>query len=181
MDTGVPRQTSVPLAAGVSSIDPATITDPNTGQPNGNLQTVYYVNPNIKTGYASMYNLTVQQEVSPSLSLEVGYVGAISRDLPYAIGNINQNGLQSGVVTPYLGKIQALESAGWGTYNSLQVKLKKRATKNLSLLASYTWGHNLDNGPAPFNLGRNNNPPQSPLILRSRRHLRTLTSDKIWS
>ncbi len=165
LDTGIPRITSVPLASGVSSIDPATIVDPTTGFPSGNVQTVYYVDPRLKTGYANMYNLTVQQEISPSLSLEIAYVGAVSRSLPYAIGNINQDGLQSGVVTPNLGKIQALEALGWGTYNSMQVKLKKRATRNLSLLASYTWGHNIDNGPAPFNLGKNNNPPQSPFDL----------------
>ena len=108
-----------------------------------------------------MYNLTVQQEISPSLSLEIGYVGAVSRDLPYAIGNINPGGIQ----TMNLGKIEAQESLGWGTYSSLQAKLKKRATKNLNFLASYTWGHNVDNGPAPFDLGVNHNQPQDPFNL----------------
>ena len=108
-----------------------------------------------------MYNLTLQQELTSSLSLEVGYVGAVSRNLPYAIGNINPSGIQ----TPNLGKIEAQESLGWGTYNSLQVKLKKRMSRNLSLLASYTWGHNIDNGPAPFDLGVNHNSPQDPFNL----------------
>lgn len=154
IDTGFSRVTTVPLASGQSTIDPTTI-------PDGNKQTVYYVDPNLKTGYASMYNMTVQQEISPSLSLEIAYVGAVSRDLPYAIGDINPGGIQ----TKTLGKIEAQKSLGWGTYNSLQGKLKKRATKNLNLLVSYTWGHNIDNGPAPFDLGVNHNAPQNPFDL----------------
>jgi hypothetical protein len=108
-----------------------------------------------------MYNATLQQQLSPSLSLEVGYVGAVSRDLPYAIGNINPGGVQ----TSDLGQIQAQESLGWGTYNSMQIKLNKRASRNLSLLASYTYAHNIDNGPAPFDLGVNHNSPQNPFDL----------------
>ena len=161
IDTGFSRTTTLPLAAGQSTINPANIVDPGTGQPDGNQQTIYYVVPNLKTGYASMYNLTVQQEISSSLSLEIGYVGAVSRDLPYAIGDINPGGIQ----TMNLGKIEAQKSLGWGTYSSLQAKLKKRATKNLNFLASYTWGHNVDNGPAPFDLGVNHNQPQNPFNL----------------
>jgi hypothetical protein len=161
IDTGFTRTTTIPLASGQSTINPADILDPITGMPDGNRQTVYYIDPNLKTGYASMYNLTLQQELSRSLSLEAGYVGAISRDLPYAIGNINPGGIQ----TTALGTIAAQESLGWGTYNSLQIKLNKRASRNLSLLASYTYGHNIDNGPAPFDQGLNHNSPQNPFDL----------------
>jgi hypothetical protein len=160
IDTGFARTTTLPLAAGQTSINPADIVDPN-GNFDGSSQTAYYVDPHMKTGYASMYNMTLQQEISSSLSLEVGYVGALSRDLPYAIGNINPGGIQ----TADLGKIEAQRSLGWGTYNSLQAKLKKRMSRNLSLLASYTWGHNIDNGPAPFDLGTNHNSPQDPFNL----------------
>jgi hypothetical protein len=154
IDTGYTPTTTIPLAPGQSTIDPTTIS-------NGAQQTVYYVDPNLKTGYASMYNVTLQRELSSSLSLEVGFVGAVSRDLPYAIGNINPGG----VLTTALGKIEAQESLGWGTYNSMQIKLNKRATRNLSFLASYTYGHNIDNGPAPFDLGTNHNSPQNPFDL----------------
>jgi hypothetical protein len=39
----------------------------------------------------------------------------------------------------------------------------------LSFLGSYTWGHNFDNGPAPFDLGRNNDNPQDPTNLKLER------------
>jgi hypothetical protein len=98
--------------------------------------------------------------------VEAAYVGSVSHDLSYQIGNINQRGNQSSVVSKFLGQIQELTSAGWGQYNSLQLKATKRASRNLSFLASYTYGHNLDNGPAPFDVGHvGNNTPQNPYNL----------------
>lgn len=159
LDTGVPRITNPPIPAGASSIPWASIS-------NGNLETSYYVNPNIKTGYSQSYNLTLQRELTPSFTVEAGYVGSLSHDLSYQIGNINQRGNQANVVTPFLGQIQALYSAGWAQYHSLQLKATKRASRNLSFLASYTFGHNIDNGPAPFDLGHvGNNTPQNPYNL----------------
>ncbi len=156
IDSGVPRSTTIPLAPGQSSIDPATI-------PGGANQVVYYVDPNLRTGYAQMYNLSVEREVTSSLAIQAAYVGAVSRALPYAIGNINVNGQENS----NLGKIEAQESLGWATYNSLQVKATKRAGKNLTFLGAYTFAHNIDNGPAPFNLGVNHNQPQNPADLEA--------------
>jgi hypothetical protein len=164
LDTGLPRSTTIPVGSGVSSIDPATITDPNTGAQDANLQTVYSVDPNMKTGYSEMFNLTIQQELTPSLTMEVGYVGTRSHQLPYAIGNI-----VVGTAAPdQLGQIERQAGLGWAQYNSFQTKLTKRLTANLSFLGAYTWSHNIDNGPAPFNLGHNlnsHNQPQDPFNL----------------
>jgi hypothetical protein len=50
----------------------------------------------------------------------------------------------------------------------LQAKLIKRVSHNLNFQASYTYGHSIDNGPAPFNLGHiNNDNPQDPRNLRA--------------
>ncbi|MGC2161091.1 MAG: hypothetical protein WA634_04200, partial [Silvibacterium sp.] len=68
--------------------------------------------------------------------------------------------------TTELGKIQYLTDAGMANYNSLQVKVTKRQSRNLSFLASYTYGHSLDNGPAPFDAGQNNDYPANPYDLR---------------
>jgi hypothetical protein len=48
------------------------------------------------------------------------------------------------------------------------VKLTQQLSRNTSFLASYTWSHSLDNGPAPFNLGHiNNDQPQNPYDLKA--------------
>jgi hypothetical protein len=158
LDTGVPRDTTIHVPASGSSIDPSTIA-------NSTSQSVFYVDPNFRTGYSELYNLTLQREILPNTSLEVAYVGSQGHMLPYAVGNINLNN----AITPLLGHIQAQYPVGNSTYNSLQAKLNKRYSDHMSVLLSYTYGRSIDNGPAPFNLGRNNDSPQNPFDLEAER------------
>ncbi|MGA8151845.1 MAG: TonB-dependent receptor [Terriglobales bacterium] len=157
LDTGVPRNTTVNIPAGASSIATKNI-------PNGNLLTSYYVNPKLRTGYSEMFNLALQRELGSNFTLETAFVGSKSHNLSYKVGDINfdfATGAE-GLLTPNLGQIQALTDGGWGEYDSLQVKLTKRVSRNLNFLANYTYSHNLDNGPSPFNLGVNSDYPQNP-------------------
>jgi len=151
LDAGIPRDTTIHIPAGASSIDPSTIA-------NSTSQSIYYVDPNLRTGYSQLYNLTLQREIVPNMSLDVAYVGAQARKLPYAVGNINLNP----VISPELGHIQAQYSEGNSSYNSLQIKLNKRYSNNLSFLVAYTYAKSIDNGPAPFDLGTNHQAPQNP-------------------
>jgi Carboxypeptidase regulatory-like domain len=157
LDAGVPRVSTIQIPSGASSINPATLT-------NGALETTFSINPNIKTGYSELFNVAVQRQLGASFTAEVAYVGSRSHRLAYEIGNINANN----VLTPNLGVVEFLDDAGFGNYNSMQVKVTKRASRNLSFLASYTYGHNIDNGPAPFDLGHiNNDFPQNPQNLNA--------------
>lgn len=164
-DTGVARNTTI-NAPSSGRIDPSTL-------PNGSLETTYAVDPHLKTGVSQLYNLAVQRELGQNLSLEVAYVGSGAHALSYQVGDINANPYDStnhndNLITPYLGKIQYLSDYGSQNYNSMQVKFTKRESRNLSFLLSYTYGHNLDNGPAPFNAGHiNNNLPQNPYNLHA--------------
>ena len=165
LDTGVARNTTI-------NIPPSGRIDPKT-LPNGNLETTYSVDPHLKTGVSQLFNVAVQRSITNNLSLEVAYVGSVAHNLSYQIGNINANPYDSSNqsnnrVTPYLGKIQYLSDYGSVSYNSMQVKFTKRESRNLSFLLSYTYSHDLDNGPAPFNLGHyNNNEPQDPYNLHA--------------
>ncbi|HMI50376.1 MAG TPA: TonB-dependent receptor [Candidatus Saccharimonadales bacterium] len=158
LDAGVPRSTTVNIPTGASSIDPSAI-------PSLIGQSVFYVDPNFRTGYSQLYNITLQREVVPNLSLEVGYVGSQGRALPYAVGNINVNN----VLDPSVGTINAQYPEGNSGYNSLQVKVTKRYSNDLSVLLAYTYGKGIDNGPAPFNLGTNHDSPQDPTNLGAER------------
>ncbi|MGB8060289.1 MAG: hypothetical protein WCF26_00145 [Candidatus Sulfotelmatobacter sp.] len=164
VDQGSPRSTSIPIPSGASSIPASAIT-------NGNLLTSNYVVPNLKTGYSQLYNLSLEQELGRNFTVEAGYVGSISHDLSYRVGDINRLDPVSGnpALTPDLGKIQALYNAGFAVYHSLQVKVTKRVSNNLNFLTSYTYGHNIDNGPSPWNVGGNNDYPQNPYNLRAER------------
>jgi Carboxypeptidase regulatory-like domain len=162
LDTGVARSTTIDIpASGV--IDPSTI-------PNGSLETTYSINPKMKTGTTGSYNLAVQRQLNRTTTLDVAAVGSLSHRLSYEVGDINANPATDtdGLINPFLGKIQYLTDAGASNFTSLQVKVSRQASNSLSYLASYTYSHSLDNGPAPFNLGHiNNDAPQNPYNLNS--------------
>lgn len=166
LDAGVPRSTKILPPTSGGYIDPATV-------PNGPLNVTYALDPHIRTGYSESFNAAVQRQVGSSISVDLAYVGSLNHALPYEIGDINQNPLDStnkydNRLTTDLGQIQYLTDSGFGDYNSMQLKVSKRQSHNLSFLASYTYSHNLDNGPAPFNLGHiNNDSPQSPYNLNA--------------
>jgi len=152
LDAGVPRQTTLPAVTGTSAIDVATSS--------ATRQTLYYIDPRFRTGYAQMFNLTVQREITPDLSIEAGYVGVLSHKLPYAVGNLNLGQRLS----TQLGTIHGLSSEGNDAYHSLQLKAERRF-QNYGFLIAYTYAKNLDNGPAPFDLLLNHQAPQDPFNL----------------
>ena len=164
LDTGIPRNTSLNIPSGASSIPSASI--PN-GQ--GPLLTSYYINPTMKTGYSANYNLSFEQQLGSDFAFDLAYVGSRGRRLSYEIGDVNFNPAdgKDDRITTNLGKIQALTDEGLSGYNSMQVKLTKRVSHNLNFLATYTWSHLIDNGPSPFDLGNNSNFPQDAYNLKS--------------
>jgi Carboxypeptidase regulatory-like domain len=160
-DTGVPRSTAINIPSS-GRITPANLV-------NGDDETTYAVNPQLKTGNVDSFNLTLERQLGTSFAVNVSYVGSISHDISYEIGDINANPNNPSTnngdnrLTTSLGSIQYLTDAGMANFNALEVKVTKRESRNLSFLGSYTYGHNLDNGPAPFNLGHiNNDNPQNP-------------------
>jgi hypothetical protein len=160
LDMGVARSTAINIPS-AGFIVPSTLAD-------GSLVTTYAVKPNIKTGTTGSYNFSVQRQLSRSTSIDVALVGSIGRHLSYQVGDINANPADNtnDLITTSLGTIQYLGDSGNSSFTSLQVKVTRQATKDASFLASYTYGHSLDNGPAPFNLGHiNNDEPQNPYNL----------------
>jgi hypothetical protein len=154
LDTGVARPTSIPVASTVSTIDLTHVAG-------GNTQTVYSEPISFPTAYSRNYNLTLEKQLGNATSVEVGYVGANTRNLSYSMGNYNVNNHLSS----QLGRVDALMPVGISNYDSLQVKINRKFTHGYSVLASYTYAHGRDNGPAPFDLGKGSNYPQNPFNL----------------
>jgi hypothetical protein len=133
---------------------------------NGRFEAPDGVNPSIlppqqRLPYVDAYNLTVQRELSPSISAEIGYVGnkgthvfngdgpdinfnqpilqgfpTVPRDLrrPFFQGPVGGYGAPFGLTTD----MRYLCNCADNHYNSLQAKLTKRYSNGYSLLASYT-------------------------------------------
>ncbi|HZB88354.1 MAG TPA: TonB-dependent receptor [Terracidiphilus sp.] len=162
-DLGITRNTTIafpPNGGGILTPSAPTASVPSVS--------VDAENPHIKTGTTGSFNVSLQQQLTGTIALDLAWVGSTSKHLSYRIGDVNADLATGGdgLINPNLAEIQYLTDEGLSNYDSLQVKVTKQASRNVSFLVSYTWGHSLDNGPAPFDIGNNNDSPQNPNNLK---------------
>jgi len=120
-----------------------------------------------QTPYSMSGNLTLQYQLTPTLSIQAGYVTSLSRHLESFPSNNNPTGIdpsgtqltntagaggtpgsgglplaQGGLQFPDFGQggSQA-ETIGNSIYHSLQTKVEKRFGHGLNFLGTYTWSH----------------------------------------
>ncbi len=125
------------------------------------------INPLFDDAYAQDWNLTIQRQLTPTLGLEVAYVGVKATHLQLT-QNINQPFVTGGVygtTKPFptlpqtspvipsqclspnscaLNNINQVNSGGNSNYNALWATLNKHLSHGLQLLASYTYSKSLD-------------------------------------
>jgi Carboxypeptidase regulatory-like domain len=128
---------------------------------------------NYKTPYTMQYSLDVQNAVTPTLMLDIGYFGSMSRHLEgvvdrntlppgyfltkglsqYAVAGCT-NGFQStsceqqlNQIRPYPGylNVNIVETMFTANYNGLQVKTTKRFQGQSFIDVNYTWSRALTN------------------------------------
>jgi len=110
-------------------------------------------NPDFKVPSYASYNLSVQQQLAPSIMFEIAYVGAVSRHLLGEL-DLNQPTLSTrednpdsplNNIRPYLGysDFHTRLPIFTSNYNSLQASLNIRTTRDLTLGLAYTWSRNL--------------------------------------
>ncbi len=116
---------------------------------------VFYIEPKLKMPRVENWNLSVQHQVTPTLSAEAAYVGneGVHRvaylDFNTAVvgpGNVNPR-------RPFFNKFgwtQSIQSRQCNctssNYHSLQTKLEKRFSNDYWFLAHYTWAKSFDTG-----------------------------------
>ena len=136
-DAGIPTAPFTTAAPGTSFAAPTT----------GGL--ILFNDPNRTDEMYHQYNLTAQYEFRPGWLGEVAYVGSKGRNLLVLqnIGTGNDEGGPGSREVTGIGAITATRYRGSSSYNSMQSKLEKRFAKGLSILASYTWAHGIDDSP----------------------------------
>jgi hypothetical protein len=158
-DSGYRFTLSGQAVAGANDPTTATLALPTKmgADPNAitSADNVIYYPKNSPTSRIHQWNLQVERALDSHTSLNVGYVGTKMGNLPIAF-NANQNALGTstnwfpvgGSINPAgVGAINAYEMVGSGNYNALQTKLTRRMSNGLSVIASYTYSHTLDNAP----------------------------------
>ncbi|HEY0306727.1 MAG TPA: carboxypeptidase regulatory-like domain-containing protein [Acidobacteriaceae bacterium] len=131
---------------------------------------VIYPDKNYKNAYAIGVNFGIQQQVSKGSIMEVNYLGRFGRHLmmptdqnetiydctgPYSRASYSTYCVSS-PTTNYSGRVRYpgfnyggqgvvdLLPEATGNYNALQVVYRQRATRNLTILANYTYSRTLD-------------------------------------
>jgi len=111
--------------------------------------------------YVMQWNFNVEHELVRDLTLFLGYVGSHGVHQPFRADDSNivlpaaktpqgylwPTPAGSGQrVNPNVGQISALYWFGSSTYDSLQVRVKKRMSHGLQFGGSYTWAKSIDDG-----------------------------------
>ena len=111
-----------------------------------------------RRSYVMQWNLNVQREIAPDLTVFVGYVGSRGVHLPYQDSDVNfvQPTLTfqgyvwptpqgSGTrLNPNLGQIQAVFWSSNSFYDALQLQVTRRLHRGLQIGGSYTWSKTID-------------------------------------
>ena len=102
--------------------------------------------------YVENYNFTYEHQLGSSISFNVGYVGALGRELPY-YRELNAAAPGTGTVgLPFnalFGRTASTQLRADGinsNYNALQANLTKRFSQGLSLTVAYAFSKSLDEG-----------------------------------
>jgi Carboxypeptidase regulatory-like domain/TonB dependent receptor len=137
---------------------------------------------NYRTPYTMQYSLDIQQQVTPSFVLDVGYFGSMGRHLQgkvdintlppgsYVAAGISPTGAcstgftsetceqQLNQIRPYVGykAISVVRTIFSSNYNGLQIKAQKRFKGKSYFDANYTWSRALTNSQADYSAGPQN-------------------------
>ena len=104
-----------------------------------------------KTPYVQSFNFTVQYQLTPSNSIDVGYVSSLSRHLEAFVGTNQTTQLlppgtdvQSRVAFPDFSAGSSYDDTiATADYHSLQTKIEHRFSHGFAGLISYTWSKTL--------------------------------------
>lgn len=100
----------------------------------------YSINPHYKLPYVQVWNLDVQRTLPMGIMLNIGYNGAKGThlDITTAPGRTATTSI-SGVFFNYE------DALAYSNFNALTIRARKRLQKGVSLGATYTYSHGIDN------------------------------------
>jgi hypothetical protein len=159
LQTGPPN---VPL------VNPNVLVDPTTGAAS---VVVFRQDPNQKTAFVHQFNITFQYQFARDLSIDIGYAGSRSRNLlrsrDIGVGGTAEARNVGGAFLT----AQLYENTARSNYDSLQMQLQKRLSRNVQGQISYTFSRNRDDSTGIFNgLGEGRGSrggPQNPFDLEA--------------
>ena len=160
-----PQQSNAPFVSAQtfnsSNAAPVTLNNPfPTGNGPAGTLTLSAISRHLPDAQSQQWSFNIQQELTHSMVLEVGYQGSKGTHLPL-LYNINQPIPGPGTVAqkqalrpyPQFGNITYNTSRGDSSFNGLITRLEQRYHNGLSFLLSYLYGKSIDDTPGtPYNV-----------------------------
>jgi hypothetical protein len=100
----------------------------------------FYFPAKLQLPYTLQWNVSLEQALGKAQSITLSYVGSNGRRLLY------QQILVPGTSNPNFSYIYDEKSGTTSSYSALQVKIQRRLSRGLQMLASYNWSHSIDFG-----------------------------------
>ncbi len=104
------------------------------------------------------WNLALQREMVPGLSLTVAYIGSASS---YIMDSYNWNGSPPGPAAtevqrrpiPQWNTVTVRTPSGHSSYHGVDLQVERRFSRGLLFTSAYTWSHSIDNTDEQFGSG----------------------------
>ena len=117
---------------------------------------MYVWDKTVQPAFDQQWNLTAQQELTPTTTLQVGYVAQKADHLMVPMPYLQKQLVNGVATTPLyfndnpslinaLSNVSGTASVGYMNYNALQAVLQKRLASGLEGQVAYTWSHCLTN------------------------------------
>jgi hypothetical protein len=104
-------------------------------------QSNFGVNPNYRLGMVQVYNFGIQRTLPQGTVLNIDYTGAYATNQDI-VRSPNRNA--DGILNSSAGQFRYEDSLGYQRSNALAVNLRERMHKGISLGATYTYSHSID-------------------------------------
>ncbi len=124
-----------------SSVGALTLQNGFPAPPPGLITNNFAIDPNYRMGYVQIRNLDIQQQLRPSLILNVDYTGTKGTDLNNLVAP------NSGLVGIRIADAQAFTwqtSHAYSSANAGSVRVRKRLQKGISIGGTYTFSKSID-------------------------------------
>ncbi|PYT34962.1 MAG: TonB-dependent receptor [Acidobacteria bacterium] len=123
--------------------NPATQIPTIVNPPVGKQSTIFGFPSHLQLPYTLQWNVSIEQALGRSQALTVSYVGAHGDRL------LQLNAFRNST-NPNARTFQMAQNGLTSDYDSLQVQFRRRLSKGLTALGSYTWSHCIDYGSENF-------------------------------
>jgi trimeric autotransporter adhesin len=107
----------------------------------GGITNNYAVNPDYRLGYVQIRNLDIQQQIRPTLLLNIDYTGTKGTDLDILEA---PNRTATGILIPMAQAFTYENSVGDSEANAGSVRLRKRLSNGFSIGGIYTFSKSID-------------------------------------